>query len=96
LPHYLHFPVAQEAIRAGKHVLVEKPLAINVAEGRQVVDAAATAGVSPGVSHNQVFYAAHAEAKRLIDTGAIGSPVLIRLRLGIASVLPGPAPDHRS
>jgi UDP-N-acetylglucosamine 3-dehydrogenase len=82
LPHYLHFPVTLEAIRAGKHVLVEKPLAISVAEGQQLVDAAAAAGVALGVSHNQVFYAAHAEAKRLIDTGAIGRPVLIRLRLG--------------
>jgi predicted dehydrogenase len=82
LPHYLHFPVTLEAIRAGKHVLVEKPLTISVAEGQQLVDAAAAAGVALGVSHNQVFYAAHAEAKRLIDTGAIGRPVLIRLRLG--------------
>jgi predicted dehydrogenase len=83
LPHYLHFPVALAAIRAGKNVLVEKPLAISVGEGRELVDAAATAGVALGVSHNQVFYAAHAEAKRLIDTGAIGRPVLIRLRLGM-------------
>jgi UDP-N-acetylglucosamine 3-dehydrogenase len=64
-------------------VLVEKPLAISVAEGQQMVDAAAAAGVALGVSHNQVFYAAHAEAKRLIDTGAIGRLVLIRLRLGM-------------
>jgi UDP-N-acetylglucosamine 3-dehydrogenase len=63
-------------------VLVEKPLAISVAEAEQMVDAAATAGVALGVSHNQVFYAAHAEAKRLIDTGEIGRPVFIRLRLG--------------
>jgi predicted dehydrogenase len=82
LPHYLHFPVTLEAIRAGKHVLVEKPLAISVAEAEQMVDAAATAGVALGVSHNQVFYAAHAEAKRLIDTGEIGRPVFIRLRVG--------------
>ena len=82
LPHYLHFPVTLEAIRAGKHVLVEKPLAISVAEAEQMVDAAATAGVALGVSHNQVFYAAHVEAKRLIDTGEIGRPVFIRLRLG--------------
>lgn len=82
LPHYLHFPVAMEAIGAGKNVLVEKPLAISAEEGRRLVDAAADAAVALGVSHNQVFYAAHAEAKRLIDTGAIGRPVLIRLRLG--------------
>jgi predicted dehydrogenase len=83
LPHYMHFPVALQAIRAGKHVLVEKPLTTSVAEGEQLVDAAAAAGVALGVSHNQVFYAAHAEAKRLIDTGAIGRPVFIRLRLGM-------------
>ena len=83
LPHYLHFPVTLEAIRAGKHVLVEKPLTTSLEEGQQLVDAAAAAGVSLGVSHNQVFYAAHAEAKRLIDGGAIGRPVLIRLRLGL-------------
>jgi predicted dehydrogenase len=83
LPHYLHFPVALAAIRAGKNVLVEKPLTISLDEGRQLVDAAAAAGVALGVSHNQVFYAAHTEAKRLIDTGAIGRPVLIRLRLGM-------------
>jgi predicted dehydrogenase len=45
--------------------------------------------VALGVSHNQVFYAAHAEAKRLIDTGAIGRPVLIRLRLGTGPVWGG-------
>jgi predicted dehydrogenase len=83
VPHHLHFPVAREAIRAGKNVLVEKPLAVSLEEGQQLVDAAAAAGVALGVSHNQVFYAAHAEAKRLIVTGAIGRPVLIRLRLGM-------------
>jgi predicted dehydrogenase len=83
LPHHLHFPVARQAIRAGKNVLVEKPLAIGLDQCQELVDAAATAGVALGVSHNQVFYAPHAEAKRLIDTGAIGRPVLIRLRLGM-------------
>jgi UDP-N-acetylglucosamine 3-dehydrogenase len=82
LPHHLHFPVALQAIRAGKNVLVEKPLAIGLAECQQLTDAAAAAGVALGVSHNQLFYAPHAEAKRLIDSGGIGRPVLIRLRLG--------------
>ena len=83
LPHYLHFPVAMAAIRAGLNVLVEKPLAVSLEQAQQMVDAAAAAGVALGVSHNQIFYAPHAEAKRLIDTGAIGRPVLIRLRLGM-------------
>jgi predicted dehydrogenase len=89
LPHYLHFPVALAAIQAGRNVLVEKPLTTSPGEGQQLIDAAAAAGVALGVSHNQVFYAAHAEAKRLIDTGAIGRPVLIRLRLGMGSAYGG-------
>jgi len=83
LPHHLHLPVGLAAIRAGRNVLVEKPLARSVGEGRQLVDAAYAAGVALGVSHNQIFYAPHAEAKRLIDAGSIGRPVLIRLRLGM-------------
>jgi predicted dehydrogenase len=82
LPHHLHFPVALAAIRARRNVLVEKPLTTSLGEGQQLVDAAAGAGVALGVSHNQVFYTAHAEAKRLIEGGVIGRPVLIRLRLG--------------
>ena len=83
LPHHLHFPVALQAIQAGKNVLVEKPMAISLKECQDLIDAAAAAGVALGVSHNQLFYAPHTEAKRLIDTGAIGRPVLIRLRLGM-------------
>ncbi len=83
LPHHLHFPVALAAIRAGQNVLVEKPLAVSPDEGQQLIDAAAAAGVALGVSHNQVFYGPHARAKRLIDSGAIGRPVLLRLRLGM-------------
>ena len=95
LPHYLHFPVALAAIRAGKNVLVEKPMAVSPGEGQQLVDAAAAAGVALGVSHNQVFYAPHAEAKRLIDSGAIGRPVLLRLRLGMGPTWGGWRADPR-
>jgi predicted dehydrogenase len=83
LPHHLHFPASMAAIQAGKNVLVEKPLAVSLDQAQQIVDAAAAAGVALGVSHNQIFYTPHVEAKRLIGTGAIGRPVLIRLRLGL-------------
>ncbi len=95
LPHHLHFPVALAAIRAGKNVLVEKPMAVGPGEGQQLVDAAAAAGVALGVSHNQVFYAPHTEAKRLIDSGAIGRPVLLRLRLGMGPAWGGWRDDPR-
>jgi UDP-N-acetylglucosamine 3-dehydrogenase len=86
LPHDLHFPVALRAIEAGKNVLVEKPLAMGPGQCRTLIDAAKASGVKLGVSHNQVFYAPHIEAKRLIGSGAIGTPVLIRLRLGMGPV----------
>ncbi len=95
LPHHLHFPVALAAIRAGKNVLVEKPLAVSPGEGLELVAAAAAAGVALGVSHNQLFYAPHAEAKRLIDSGAIGRPVLLRLRLGMGPAWGGWRDDPR-
>jgi predicted dehydrogenase len=89
LPHDLHFPVAMRALQAGKNVLVEKALAIDPGQCQQLIDAAQANGLKLGVSHNQVFYAPHTEAKRLIDTGAIGRPALIRLRLGMGPGPPG-------
>jgi predicted dehydrogenase len=89
LPHDLHFPVALRALESGKNVLVEKPLAIDPAQCQQLIDAARASGMKLGVSHNQLFYAPHAEVKRLIDTGAIGRPVLIRLRLGMGPLFGG-------
>lgn len=44
VPNYLHLPVTLDALAAGKHVLVEKPLARNVVEGQQMIDAAKAAG----------------------------------------------------
>ena len=89
LPHDLHFPVALRALQAGKNVLVEKPLAIDPGQCQALIDAARASGVKLGASHNQVFYAPHVEVKRLIDTGAIGRPVLIRLRLGMGPLYGG-------
>lgn len=83
LPHSLHARVAIEAIRAGKHVLVEKPLAISVAECDQILAAAASESVVVGLQHNQIFYPAHVRAKELIDSGTIGRPLQLRLRLAI-------------
>jgi predicted dehydrogenase len=81
LPHNLHFMVAKAAIAAGKNVLVEKPLTISLDEGEELVAMAASAGVVLGVSHNQIFFCAHLHAKRMLETGGLGRPVFIRLRL---------------
>lgn len=96
LPHHLHLPVALEAIAAGKQLLVEKPLALTVAECDQIVAAAEAAGVTVGVQHNQLFYGAHARALELIAAGAIGRPVHVRLRLGIGGKLDGWRADPKA
>lgn len=83
LPHHLHLEVALAAIAAGRDVLVEKPLAMTPAECDEIALAAAAGGRTVGVQHNQIFYPPHARARQLIDEGAIGRPLHIRLRLGI-------------
>jgi predicted dehydrogenase len=52
LPHHLHAPVAVEAIEHGVHVLVEKPLATTLADGKRIVDAGRAAGVVVAVAEN--------------------------------------------
>ncbi len=55
LPHALHCPVAVEAAQAGKHVLCEKPLAMTVEEGREMVRAARENGVKLYVAESAVY-----------------------------------------
>jgi UDP-N-acetylglucosamine 3-dehydrogenase len=62
-------------------VLVEKPLALTVAECDALIRASTRYGRSLGVSHNELFYPAHERAKALIESGDLGEPLLLRLRL---------------
>jgi predicted dehydrogenase len=89
VPHNLHSEVALAAIAAGKHVLLEKPMAPTVAACEEIVDAAARAGVRVGVSHNQLFYPPHVRACQLVRSGALGRPLLLRMRLGIGGKFGG-------
>ncbi|HSZ70471.1 MAG TPA: Gfo/Idh/MocA family oxidoreductase [Solirubrobacteraceae bacterium] len=89
VPHSLHREVALAAIAAGKHVLLEKPMAVTAAECEEIVVAAARAGVRVGVSHNQLFYPPHVRACQLLHSGALGRPLLLRMRLGIGGKLGG-------
>src|SRR6266536_4072620 len=69
LPHDLHEPVARAAAAAGKHVLVEKPIARDLAEADRMIAACAAAGVHLMVAHCQRFSADRQTAKRLVDEG---------------------------
>lgn len=72
LPHEIHCQAALEAAAAGKHILVEKPLALDEAEGRRMVDAAANAGVQLSVGQSTRCLDAYHRAKELVDAGALG------------------------
>ena len=69
-----HAEIALHAIAAGKHLYGEKPLAMTVAEGRDVRQAAAAAGVRVGCAPDTVLGTGIQTARALVDAGKIGTP----------------------
>ena len=72
VPHHLHAPLCLQAVEAGKHVIVEKPLANNLVAAREMADAAARAGVVLSVCFPHRYEPNAVAAKRLIEAGALG------------------------
>ena len=70
-----HYAVSMAALKAGKHVFTEKPLAARAALGRKLVEAAKKRGLSIGSAPDTFLGAAGRKARALIDEGAIGRPV---------------------
>lgn len=77
LPHALLADAALRAIESGLHVLVEKPMATTLDEGRRIVDAAKTAGLHLMVNYNHRFRDEYQTAKKWLEEGRIGRPCLI-------------------
>jgi predicted dehydrogenase len=71
-PNALHVPQAEAAIRAGKHVICEKPLATDPADARRLVEAAADAGLVAAVPFVYRFYPSVREARARIGAGDAG------------------------
>jgi predicted dehydrogenase len=71
-PTCLHREIALEAIKAGKHVFCEKPIAISYAEAKDMYEAAEKAGIVHFLNHNYRRVPAVRLAKRLIDEGKVG------------------------
>ncbi len=81
VPHHLHAEMTVAACKAGKHVSVQKPMALTVCEADQMIDAAERAGVILRVYENFVFYPPHVLAKEMIEAGEIGEPQMIRMHV---------------
>jgi predicted dehydrogenase len=80
LPHHLHAPIAIAALRAGKHVSVQKPMALTLEDADRMIEAAKQSGRTLRVFENAIFYPPVRKAKELIDAGAIGEPLSIRIK----------------
>jgi predicted dehydrogenase len=78
-PHHLHEAHVTLAAQAGKHILVEKPLARTLAEGQAMIAAAQQAGVTLMVAENARFMAAVQQCKALIERGGIGDLRVVQL-----------------
>ena len=72
VPNKLHYPMAKAALAAGKHVLCEKPLAMNSAESAELVALAAASGLVAGVNYNIRYYPVCLEAKAMARDGRLG------------------------
>src|SRR6202049_4736135 len=78
-PVFLHAPQTIQSLRAGKHVLCEKPMAMSEAEARSMLQAADEAGKTFGVAYYRRAYPKVQRAKQLLAAGAIGKPVVAEL-----------------
>jgi len=74
----VHAEITIAALRAGKHVLCEKPMAITLEECQLMVAAASESGRFLMIGHNQRLAKAHAKARQLIEEGLIGDILTFR------------------
>ena len=90
-PVDLHAEQAVAAVEAGKHVLCEKPMSMNVAECNRMIAAARARNVTLGVAYYRHFYPVIRRARQIIQSGEIGLPVLAQIN---AFESFNPASDH--
>jgi predicted dehydrogenase len=82
-PPYVHAEIGIAAMRAGKHVLCEKPMTRSVADAERLVEASRETGMILKCGFNHRHHPAIWEAKRLLDKGTIGKPLFARCVYGI-------------
>jgi len=74
-PEPTHYPIAKESLNAGKHVLLEKPIALELAEADELIALARSKDLLFTIGYSQRFNPKFAYVKRSIDEGKIGQPV---------------------
>lgn len=85
-PESTHYPICRDSLLAGKHVLIEKPLATNHADGARLVDRAEDLGLVLMCDHTYCYTPAVQELRRLVHSGALGEVQYVdsvRINLGL-------------
>jgi len=78
LPNFLHYDAIKTFIESGKHVFCEKPMAITLEQANDIVKIVKESALKFQVGYQRRFDSAYAKAKRLIEDGKIGLPLLAR------------------
>jgi predicted dehydrogenase len=77
-PNHSHFPIARAAFEAGKHVLCEKPLAMNVAEAQELTALQTARGLRGALCHNLRYYPMVQQMRRMREAGAFGEILVVQ------------------
>ena len=75
-PHIAHCPLAIQAAQAGVHVMVEKPLSVNLDEADEAIEAARKANIKFGVIFQRRFWPAAQRARKAVEAGKLGKIIL--------------------
>ena len=89
-PNFLHCDITLKAAQAGKHIVCEKPLCMNLAEADRMITACKTAKVKLMYAEELCFTPKYLRLKGLLDEGALGKPVLLKQ----SEKHDGPHADH--
>ena len=81
-PNYLHAPISIAALKAGMHVLCEKPMATSKDEAKAMIAASKESGKKLMIGHNQRFVPSHQKARQLIQSGEVGKIYSFRTAFG--------------
>src|ERR1019366_921340 len=74
-PEPTHYPIAKESMLAGKHVFLEKPIALELWEAEELIALSRSKGLRFTIGYSQRFNPKFAFVKRSIDDGSIGQPI---------------------
>ena len=77
-PNYLHYEMAKAALKNGKHVICEKPLAVSVAEAQELVDLADKMGLVNAVNFNIRYYPLMRQLRLMVEKGDLGKVLAVQ------------------